>query len=108
MDAASLIGIISGLALIIGAIFIGGDLQSFINVQGMMIVFGGTLAATLITFQFKDVVTAFLAAFFVFSEKKLDPNDMVQTMIELCTISRRQGLIALSRLEIEDDLLRKA
>ena len=108
MDAASLIGIISGLALIIGAIFIGGDLQSFINVQGMMIVFGGTLAATLITFQFKDVVTAFLAAFFVFSEKKVDPNDMVETMIELCTISRRQGLIALSRLEIEDDLLRKA
>ena len=108
MDAASLIGIISGLALIIGAIFIGGDLQSFINVQGMMIVFGGTLAATLITFQFKDVITAFLAAYFVFSEKKLDPNDMVQTMIELCTISRRQGLIALSRLEIEDDLLRKA
>lgn len=108
MDAASLIGIISGLSLIIGAIFLGGDFQNFINVQGMMIVLGGTLAATLITFQFKDVIAAVAAAFFVFSEKKLDPNDMVETMIELCTISRRQGLIALSRLEIEDDLLRKA
>lgn len=108
MDAASLIGIISGLSLIIGAIFLGGDFQNFINVQGMMIVLGGTLAATLITFQFKDVIAAVVAAFFVFSEKKLDPNDMVETMIELCTISRRQGLIALSRLEIEDDLLRKA
>ncbi len=108
MDTASLIGILSGLALIISAIYIGGDFQNFINVQGMMIVFGGTIAATLITFQFKDVIGAFLAAFFVFSEKKVDPNDMVETMIELCTISRRQGLIALSRLEIEDDLLRKA
>jgi len=108
VDAASLIGILSGLSLIIGAIFIGGDFHNFINVQGMMIVFGGTIAATLITFQFKDVVSAFVAAIFVFSEKKLDPNDMVETMIELCTISRRQGLIALSRLEIEDDLLRKA
>ncbi|TDJ59302.1 MAG: motility protein A [Nitrospina sp.] len=108
MDAASLIGIISGLSLIIGAIFLGGDFQNFINVRGMMIVLGGTLAATLITFQFKDVIAAVVAAFFVFSEKKLDPNDMVETMIELCTISRRQGLIALSRLEIEDDLLRKA
>jgi chemotaxis protein MotA len=29
-------------------------------------------------------------------------------MIELCTISRRQGLISLSRMNIEDDLLRKA
>lgn len=108
MDAASLIGIISGLSLIIGAIFLGGDFQNFVNVQGMMIVLGGTLAATLITFQFKDVIAAVMAAFFVFSEKKSDPNDMVETMIELCTISRRQGLIALSRLEIEDDLLRKA
>jgi len=108
VDTASLIGILSGLGLIIGAIYIGGDFQNFINVQGMMIVFGGTIAATLITFQFKDVTGAFLAAFFVFSEKKVDPNDMVETMIELCTISRRQGLIALSRLEIEDDLLRKA
>lgn len=108
MDAASLIGIISGLSLIIGAIFLGGDFQNFVNVQGMMIVLGGTLAATLITFQFKDVIAAVVAAFFVFSEKKSDPNDMVETMIELCTISRRQGLIALSRLEIEDDLLRKA
>jgi len=108
VDAASLIGIISGLSLIIGAIFLGGDFQNFINVRGMMIVLGGTLAATLITFQFKDVIAAVVAAFFVFSEKKLDPNDMVETMIELCTISRRQGLIALSRLEIEDDLLRKA
>lgn len=108
MDAASLIGILSGLALIISAIYIGGDFHNFINVQGMMIVLGGTVAATLITFQFKDVMSAFVAAIFVFSEKKLDPNDMVETMIELCTISRRQGLIALSRLEIEDDLLRKA
>ena len=108
MDAASLIGILSGLSLIIGAIYIGGEFHNFINVQGMMIVFGGTIAATLITFQFKDVIGAFMAAAFVFSEKKLDPNDMVETMIELCTISRRQGLIALSRLEIEADLLRKA
>ncbi len=73
-----------------------------------MIVLGGTVAATLITFQLKDVIAAFKAAIFVFSEKKLDPNDMVETMIELSTISRRQGLVALSRMEIEDDLLRKA
>lgn len=108
MDAASLLGIILGISLIVGAIFIDGQLDNFFNVPGFMIVFGGTIAATLITFQLKDVMASFKAAFFVFTEKKLDPNDMVETMIELCTISRRQGLIALSRMEIEDDLLRKA
>jgi len=73
-----------------------------------MIVIGGTVAVTLITFQLKDVLTAFRAAIFVFSHQKQDPNDMVETMIDLCTISRRQGLIALSRLDINNDFLRKA
>ena len=91
-----------------GAIFIGGELHNFLNVPGLMIVFGGTLAVTLITFQAKDVLTAFRAAVFVFSQRKQDPNDMVEIMIELCTISRRQGLLALSRLEIENDFMRKA
>ncbi len=91
-----------------GAIFLGGELHNFLNVPGLMIVFGGTLAVTLITFQAKDVLTAFRAAVFVFSQRKQDPNDMVEIMIELCTISRRQGLLALSRLEIENDFMRKA
>ncbi len=108
MDAASLVGVLLGLGLIVGAIFLGGDLGHFFNLPGMMIVMGGTIAATLITFQLKDVISAFKAAIFVFSEEKSDPNDMVETMIELCSLSRRQGLVALSRMEYEDDLLRKA
>ena len=40
MDIASLAGIISGLTLIISAIFIGGDVQTFMNIPGMMIVEG--------------------------------------------------------------------
>ncbi len=62
MDLASFIGIISGLSLIISAIFMGGDHHNFINTPGLMIVFGGTLATTLITFQFRDVIAAFKAA----------------------------------------------
>ena len=108
MDIASLAGIISGLTLIITAIFIGGDIQTFLNIPGMMIVIGGTLAATLITFQFDDVKSAFKAAVFVFSSSKDNSNDMVSTMVELCTLSRRQGIVALSKLEIESDFLKKA
>ena len=108
MDIASLTGIISGLILIITAILIGGDVQTFFNVPGMMIVIGGSLAATLITFQFDDVKSAFKAAIFVFSSSKDDSNDMVSTMVELCTLSRRQGIVALSKLEIESDFLKKA
>ena len=108
MDIASLAGIISGLVLIVSAIFIGGDIQTFLNIPGLMIVIGGTLAASLITFQLDDVKSAFKAAIFVFTSSKEDSNDMVSTMVELCTLSRRQGIVALSKLEIESDFLKKA
>ncbi len=108
MDIASLIGIVSGISLIVSAIFLGGDIHNFINVPGLMIVGGGTLATTLLTFQFKDVIAAFKAAYFVFSKQKEDPNEAVATMIKLCHISRRQGIMELSKVKTQSGFLKKA
>ena len=108
MDKASLTGIICGLTLIIVSILIGGDLQSFVNLPGLMIVIGGTLAAILITFPFDDVKSACKAAIFVFTSKNIDSNEMVSTMVEICTVSRKQGLVALGKLEFESAFLKKA
>ena len=108
MDFASFIGIISGLCLIISAIVMGGGIDSFVNIPGLMIVLGGTVAATLTTFQMKDVISSIRAAIFVFSEQKKDSNDMVAIMVELCALTRRQGLKSLSKLETDSDFLKKA
>ena len=89
MDKASVLGIISGLSLIIISILLGGDLITFFNLPGLMIVVGGTLAAVMINFRFEDVKAAFKSAVFVFSSQNLDPNEMIATMVELCTLSRR-------------------
>jgi chemotaxis protein MotA len=75
---------------------------------GTMIVFGGTLATTLLTFQFRDVVTAFKAAYNVFSKEKEDPNESVATLIKLCDIDRKQGLLELSKIKTESGFLKKA
>ncbi len=91
MDLASLIGIISGIGLIVLAIGIGGDVHNFFNLQGIMIVMGGTMAATLLTFQFKDVLDAFKSAYLVFSSPKQDSQELINIMIRLITISRRDG-----------------
>jgi chemotaxis protein MotA len=107
MDFSSILGILSGLSLIVAAIFMKGDLTNFYNVAGLMIVLGGTIASTLLTFPLKDVLKAFKAAFFVLFEPKIDPNNMVKTMIELSKISRRQGLVALSKISLHNNLLKK-
>ena len=107
MDFASILGILSGLSLIVAAIFMKGDLTNFYNVAGLMIVLGGTAASTLLTFPLRDVLKAFKAAFFVLFEPKVDPNDMVKTMIKLSKISRIRGLVTLSKMKINNPLLKK-
>lgn len=108
MDFASFVGILSGIGLIATAIMLGGDVHNFINIPGVMIVLGGTTATTLLTFQFGDVANAFRAAYFVFTEEKEDPNQMVATMIRLCHISRRQGILELGEVKTKSRFLKKA
>ena len=107
MDLASLIGIISGVGLIVSAIIVGGDVHNFLNVPGIMIVVGGTMAATLLTFQFNDVLTAFKSAYFVFTSPKQDPQDLINTMIKLGTISRRKGLLSLMDVKTNSPFLKR-
>ena len=108
MDIAYLTGIVAGLGLIMSAILMGGDFSLFVNIPGIMIVVGGTLSATLLTFPLNDVLSAFKAAVFVFSSKQDNPNDMVFTMIELCKITRKEGLVGLSRTKTDHAFIAKA
>ena len=108
MDLASFIGIFSGLALIIAAILLGGQAGSFYNLPGLMIVFGGTAAATLLTFPLSDVMAAFRSAAHVFARPKVNPNRVVANMVDLSNLSRRKGLVELSRIKTNSEFLRKA
>ena len=94
MDLASLTGVISGITLILSSIFLFQDstgaysiqmtqILQFWNLPGVMIVFGGTIAATLLNFPLSDVRNAFRSAYFVFKEEKEDPNKVVATMIQI-------------------------
>ncbi|MBE9399471.1 MotA/TolQ/ExbB proton channel family protein [Pontibacterium sp. N1Y112] len=108
MDFASLIGIVSGLALIVSAIILGGSADVFVNVPGLMIVAGGTIAATFLTVSFKDVLKAFRAAYIVFSSDKTNAQKMIQTMLELSRISHRHGLVKLGDVKTSSNVLKRA
>jgi chemotaxis protein MotA len=46
MDIGTLIGLISGVAIIVIAVLSGSDFWIFLNLPGLLMVIGGTLAAT--------------------------------------------------------------
>lgn len=108
MDIATFLGIIIGFSLVIGAIFIGGAVDTFINIPGLMIVMGGTFAATSINFPISQIIQAFRAAFYIFAGKNITSNDVVNTMVRIADISRRDGLLALEKIQTENGVLKKA
>lgn len=95
MDIATIIGIIAGFGLIGVAIVLGGSPGIFVNPPSIVIVVGGTLAATLINFPLGDVlgiVGPVRNAFFV---KEVDAGRLIDRIIEFATIARREGILAL-------------
>lgn len=108
MDKTTLFGIIAGTSLIMAAIILGGSIDTFINVPGFMIVVGGTLAAISVNYPFHDIFQAHLAAYKIFLSRKVREIDVVNTMVKIADISRREGLLALENIKTENMILKKA
>ena len=56
MDITTLIGIVVAFGLVIISILVGGDGSWFINNPSIMIVLGGTMGATLLSYPLSDVL----------------------------------------------------
>lgn len=108
MDIATLGGMITGLAMVGGAIYMGGDSNLFVNLPGLLIVIGGTLAAICVAFPVEEVRQAMAAGFKAFSSRRVRPQEVVDIMVRVADISRREGLIALENIQTENKVLKKA
>jgi chemotaxis protein MotA len=108
MDLATLGGILVGFGLVIGAILMGAQPGGFIDIPSMMIVFGGSSAALLVTFPVEEVFQAIKAGFKAFTGGRTRPRDVVDVMVKIAEISRREGLLALEKTQTDNPILRKA
>ena len=80
-----------------------GNLDQFISGPGLMIVFGGTLSATLLNFQLKDVMIGFHAVHRVFTSTRENPNDVLSDMLVLCRTAQIKGPTTLEKLLKKED-----
>lgn len=108
MDLATIIGLISGVTLLTAAIMMGGAPGIFINIPSVLIVIGGTFAVTLIRFPMKQVLNSMLVAKNVFLQKLRPPDEVIREFVELSTISRKEGLLALENVDFDDPFMEKA
>lgn len=107
MDIATIIGVVLGISLVIGSIMLGGTLGAFINIPGIAIVLGGTMAATLIMQKLNVVIGAISVAMNVLFDKSTPPEDMIRLISEMAKTARKDGLLSLEKLEVENPFLQK-
>jgi chemotaxis protein MotA len=108
MDIATVIGLVAGTIFILVAITLGGSIHIFVNLPGLLIVIGGTIATTLIKFKLSDVINSFKVAMKAFLFKIQQPDEVIAEMINYTRIAKKEGLIALEKQSPGDPFSAKA
>src|SRR6516162_855066 len=89
-------------------IFMGGDLRMFISDHAVIIIFGGSFAATLIRFPLSSMFHGLpLGARFAFTMRRMTQRELVEEIAGLAEIARKQGPIGLEKVEVDDPFLAK-
>jgi len=110
MDIATVFGFILAIvSLLAGFLWEGGHAGALLQPSAALIVFGGTIGATVFSFSPRDLMVApqlFKLAIF---NKPSDPATAIEDIVAMAEEARREGLLYLeNRLpEIDDPFLKK-
>jgi chemotaxis protein MotA len=96
MDLGTLIGLVLGIGMILGGDLLeGGKISQILQPTAAMIVFGGTIGATMIQFPLRTFLRAIRAAKTVLIEPKNQAVKLIDDIVGFATIARKDGIVAL-------------
>jgi chemotaxis protein MotA len=108
MDIATGLGLLAGAVVLVSLILMGGDLAMFADSHAAIVIFGGSFAATLIRFPLSSIFHGVpLGARFAFTMRRITQRELVDQIAQLADIARKQGPVALEKVEVEDPFLAK-
>ncbi|MBN9543351.1 MAG: MotA/TolQ/ExbB proton channel family protein, partial [Alphaproteobacteria bacterium] len=100
-DYTSLFGILFASGLVLAAIFFGGSIKNFIDLESFLIVVGGTFFVTAACFRFEEVLHSFkVIGKTVFYESK-DLSDVAYIAIKYAEKAYKKNIVTLSQSEYE-------
>jgi chemotaxis protein MotA len=108
MDISTGLGLMAGAVVVLTMIFMGGDLRMFLSDHAVIIIFGGSFAATLIRFPLSSMFHGLpLGAKFAFTMRRMTQRELVDEIAGFAEIARKQGPMGLEKVEIDDPFLAK-
>ena len=107
MDIATLIGLIGGMGVIIGAIVMGGNVGGFIDIPSVVVVVVGTFAVAFTMFPLNVVIGSLKVGMKTVFYKSPDPQNLIRQIVQLAELARKESLVALEKVQLEHDFLKK-
>ena len=108
MDIATSLGLLAGVGVVCTVILMGGDLHMFVSEHAIIVIFGGSFAATLIRFPLSSIMHGLpLGARFAFTMRRMSQRDLVDEIAGIADIARKQGPVGLEKVEVDDPFLAK-
>jgi chemotaxis protein MotA len=104
MDFLTIIGFVGAFGLIIMAM---GDPTPFIDIPSVQIVIGGTFAAVLARSSVPELIGTMSAVMKTVKYKIDKPEDLIEELVNLGTIARKDGMIALEGQDINNPFMAK-
>lgn len=111
MEISTLIGVVLGLAAVFGgAVLEGLHIGSIMQGTAAIIVFGGTIAAGLVSFPIQDVKNALKMVGIIFQKVDTDVREVIEEIIRIASVARKEGVLAVEgmRDSIQNPLFKKS
>ncbi len=99
MDFGTLIGLVLGLVIVSVSLLIGGvPIQTIIQPEAILVVFGGTLTALLINYSPADIHSALFMMTKALRTEDLEAEEVIDYIVDAAIYIRSKGLLAVQPL----------
>ncbi len=112
MDLASILGILLCFGMCAYGIIDNagiGNIGRYLDYPSAIITFGGAFFAVMASFSMSDYIAGLKSITLVFKAPSLDVKEMIQKIIELSNVARKEGLLSLEEAagDLEDEFMKK-
>ncbi|MGP9820221.1 motility protein A [Salinarimonas sp. NSM] len=107
MDFATALGLVAGVATVLGMILIGGgSLASYYDTVALVCVVGGAFASTMVRFTFPIMMSGLpMGIRYGLSMQKTTPREMLEELTQVADVVRKSGPMGLENVKVENPTL---
>ncbi len=106
MEISTIIGLVVATGFVLFGI--GANLGAFVDISSVAIVIGGTIGTTFIRYPIKMIAGLMPIILKTILIKLDSPDEMIKKIISLSVEAKKNGILGLEKVKIDNPFLKKA